>query len=218
MTIMTTTFIPCGAKLPFIAMIAGAIFGGASWVAPSAYFLGIAAIICSGIILKKTKMFCRRSCSVRYGAAGLPSGRPSATYSAACGSAAGPSSRRPAPSSCCPPSLSGSPPTSAVVDGAFQMLAEDRDRLQHPCHHRQRDLLGSLLRWAGATGRPLWLPSPVLSQRRTLSVRLVSCMAAATARVYSNMAATLHGSHRLCLPGIQPSVRTLLRGNGCNQA
>ena len=57
MTIMTTTFIPCGAKLPFIAMIAGAIFGGAPWVAPSAYFLGIVAIICSGIILKKTKMF-----------------------------------------------------------------------------------------------------------------------------------------------------------------
>ncbi len=57
MTIMTTTFIPCGAKLPFIAMVAGAIFGGASWVAPSAYLLGIAAIICSGIILKKTKLF-----------------------------------------------------------------------------------------------------------------------------------------------------------------
>ena len=57
MTIMTTTFIPCGAKLPFIAMIAGAIFGGASWVAPSAYFLGMAAIVISGIMLKKTKMF-----------------------------------------------------------------------------------------------------------------------------------------------------------------
>ncbi|MBQ5951813.1 MAG: ferrous iron transporter B [Lachnospiraceae bacterium] len=57
MTIMTTTFIPCGAKLPFIGMVAGAIFGGAWWVAPSAYFLGIAAIICSGIILKKTKLF-----------------------------------------------------------------------------------------------------------------------------------------------------------------
>ena len=57
MTIMTTTFIPCGAKLPIIALIAGAIFNGASWVAPSAYFGGIAAIICSGIILKKTKMF-----------------------------------------------------------------------------------------------------------------------------------------------------------------
>ena len=57
MTVMTTTFIPCGAKLPIIALIAGALFGGASWVAPSAYFVGIAAIICSGIILKKTKMF-----------------------------------------------------------------------------------------------------------------------------------------------------------------
>jgi ferrous iron transport protein B len=57
MTIMTTTFIPCGAKLPFIAMVAGAIFGGAAWVAPSAYFVGIIAIICSGIILKKTKLF-----------------------------------------------------------------------------------------------------------------------------------------------------------------
>lgn len=57
MTIMTTTFIPCGAKTPFIAMIAGAIFGGSAWVAVSAYFLGMAAIIISGIILKKTKMF-----------------------------------------------------------------------------------------------------------------------------------------------------------------
>ncbi len=57
MTVMTTTFIPCGAKLPIIALIAGAIFQGQSWVAPSAYFVGIAAIICSGIILKKTKMF-----------------------------------------------------------------------------------------------------------------------------------------------------------------
>lgn len=57
MTIMTTTFIPCGAKLPIIALIAGALFDGAWWVAPSAYFIGIIAIICSGIILKKTKMF-----------------------------------------------------------------------------------------------------------------------------------------------------------------
>ena len=57
MTIMTTTFIPCGAKVPFIAMIAGAIFGGSAWVATSAYFIGMAAIIVSGIILKKTKMF-----------------------------------------------------------------------------------------------------------------------------------------------------------------
>ena len=57
MTIMTTTFIPCGAKLPIIALITGAFFGNAGWVAWSAYILGIAAIVCSGIILKKTKMF-----------------------------------------------------------------------------------------------------------------------------------------------------------------
>ena len=57
MTIMTTTFIPCGAKLPIIALIAGALFDGASWVAPSAYFLGVFAIVISGIILKKTKLF-----------------------------------------------------------------------------------------------------------------------------------------------------------------
>ncbi|WP_279013867.1 ferrous iron transport protein B [Thomasclavelia cocleata] len=57
MTIMTTTFIPCGAKLPIIALIAGALFNGASWVAPVAYFIGIGAIVISGIILKKTKLF-----------------------------------------------------------------------------------------------------------------------------------------------------------------
>ncbi len=57
MTIMTTTFIPCGAKVPFIAMIAGAIFGGSAWISTSAYFIGMAAIVISGIMLKKTKMF-----------------------------------------------------------------------------------------------------------------------------------------------------------------
>lgn len=57
MTVMTTTFVPCAAKLPIIALIAGALFGGAGWVAPSAYFVGLAAIVVSGVILKKTKMF-----------------------------------------------------------------------------------------------------------------------------------------------------------------
>jgi ferrous iron transport protein B len=57
MTVMTTTFIPCGAKLPIIALISGAAFGGAWWIAPSAYFVGISAIVCSGVILKKTPMF-----------------------------------------------------------------------------------------------------------------------------------------------------------------
>ncbi|MEG1537891.1 MAG: nucleoside recognition domain-containing protein, partial [Clostridiales bacterium] len=61
MTIMTTTFIPCGAKLPVIALIAGALFDGAWWVAPSAYFLGVAAIVISGLILKKTKLFAGQS-------------------------------------------------------------------------------------------------------------------------------------------------------------
>ena len=57
MTIMTTCFIPCGAKMPIIGLFAGALFGGSSWVATSAYFIGFAAIIISGIILKKTKLF-----------------------------------------------------------------------------------------------------------------------------------------------------------------
>jgi ferrous iron transport protein B len=72
MTIMTTTFIPCGAKMPFISMVAGAIFGGSAWVSTSAYFLGMACIIVSGIMLKKTKMFSGRPGAVRHGAAGLP--------------------------------------------------------------------------------------------------------------------------------------------------
>lgn len=101
MTIMTTTFVPCGAKLPIIALIAGALFGGAWWVAPSAYFVGIGAIICSGIILKKTKLF-----------TGDPApfvmellhiiGLPWEMCFAACGSAAGPSSKKPVPLSCFP--------------------------------------------------------------------------------------------------------------------
>ena len=57
MTIMTTTFIPCGAKVPFISMVAGAVFDGSAWVATSAYFVGMAAIFVSGIMLKKTKLF-----------------------------------------------------------------------------------------------------------------------------------------------------------------
>ena len=76
MTIMTTTFIPCGAKMPIIGLIAGAIFGGACWVAPAAYFIGVAAIIISGIILKKTKPFAGDPAPVRHGAAGLPRPRP----------------------------------------------------------------------------------------------------------------------------------------------
>ena len=88
MTIMTTTFIPCGAKLPIIALIAGALFGGAWWVAPSAYFVGIAAIIISGIILKKTRMFAGDPAPVRHGAARLSLADAVATFCAPCGSVA----------------------------------------------------------------------------------------------------------------------------------
>ena len=75
MTIMTTCFIPCGAKMPIIGLIAGAMFGGSSLVAVSAYFIGMAAIICSGIMLKKTKLFAGDPASLRYGAARLPCAR-----------------------------------------------------------------------------------------------------------------------------------------------
>ena len=93
MTIMTTTFIPCGAKTPFIAMIAGAIFGGSPWVATSAYFIGMAAIIVSGIILKKTKLFSGDPAPfvMELPAYHIPT---VATYLEVCGSVAGHSSRR----------------------------------------------------------------------------------------------------------------------------
>ena len=127
MTIMTTTFIPCGAKLPFIAMVAGAIFGGAAWVAPSAYFLGIAAIICSGIILKKTKIFEGDPAPF---VMELPAYHwpPLVRYCAVCGSVAGPSSRRPVPSSCFPPSLYG------------LLLTSDSPRTASVCWLRMRSI------------------------------------------------------------------------------
>ena len=71
MTIMTTTFIPCGAKLPIIALIAGAFFDNSGWVATSSYFVGVAAIICSGIILKENKNVRWRAGTIRYGASGI---------------------------------------------------------------------------------------------------------------------------------------------------
>ncbi len=71
MTIMTTTFVPCGAKLPIIALIAGAFFNNSGWVATSCYFVGIAAIICSGIILKENKNVRWRAGTIRYGASGI---------------------------------------------------------------------------------------------------------------------------------------------------
>ena len=72
MTIMTTTFIPCGAKLPIIALIAGALFGGAWWVAPSAYFVGIAADCLFWNYIEKNKNVCRGTGAVCYGTSGIP--------------------------------------------------------------------------------------------------------------------------------------------------
>lgn len=99
MTIMTTTFVPCGAKLPIIALIAGAFFHNSGWVAWSAYFVGVAAIICSGIILKKTKMFAGEPAPfvMELPAYHWPTVE---TYSAACGSVDGLSSRKQVQLSC----------------------------------------------------------------------------------------------------------------------
>jgi ferrous iron transport protein B len=72
MTAMLTTFMPCSAKLPIIALIAGAFFPNSSWVAPSAYFVGMGAIVLSGIALKKTKLFFWRSSAIYYGASVVP--------------------------------------------------------------------------------------------------------------------------------------------------
>lgn len=103
MTIMTTTFIPCGAKVPFISMVAGAVFGGSAWVATSAYFVGMAAIIISGIMLKKTKMFSGDPAPfvMELPAYHMPT---VAMCFAPCGNADGPLSGRRARLSCFPPS------------------------------------------------------------------------------------------------------------------
>ena len=195
MTIMTTTFIPCGAKVPFISMVAGAIFGGAAWVATSAYFVGMAAIIISGIMLKKTKMFAGMS-------------------SAPCGSAAGPSSRRPAPSSCFPPSLYGSPPTSA--GSTVRSRCSLRSRSTPPSSPRSATpSRGSLRLSAGAPGRRLSPPSPAWSPRRTSSAPWASCIPTAgprSARPSRRSAATPSSSSTCCaLRASRPSAPSSAR-------
>ena len=104
MTVMTTTFIPCGAKLPIIALIGGALFSDAAWVAPVCYFIGIAAVVCSGIILKKFKRFAGEPAPfvMELPAYHLPT--VGSVLRSMWWSAAGPSLRRPEPSFCCPPS------------------------------------------------------------------------------------------------------------------
>ena len=171
MTIMTTTFIPCGAKVPFIGMIAGALFGGSAseWPRSSSPASCSRRPRCSPAIRLRLSWSCRPT-----------TGRRSATSCAPCGSAAGPSSRRPVRSSCCPRSLSGSPRTSA------------RSTARSACCPRTRSTTpsslpsaacspGSSSPSAGATGRRQSPPSPALSPRRTSSARSASSTAAATA-------------------------------------
>ncbi len=190
MTIMTTTFIPCSAKMPFISMVAGAIFGGSALVATSAYFLGMACIIISGIMLKKTKPFAGRPRPLRHGAPPLTTCPPWATCSGPCGSAAGPSSKRRAPSSCCPPSSSGSSAASALPTPASACWV--RRRSACPCWQWwATPSPGSSPPWAGGTGRPPWPPSPASSPRRTSWAPWACSMAAASPSTQTS---------RRCLP------------------
>ena len=218
MTIMTTTFIPCGAKVPFIAMIAGAIFGGS----------------CMGVHLRllhrhgrhhhlrhhaeEDQDVLRRSRSLRHGAARLPlahSGQRSALHVGARlvlhqeGRHDHPAVHH---------RSSGSPPTSAGLTARFRMLARIRSTTPFWPPSAARSP-GSSSPSAGATGRPPWPPSPALSPRRTSSARSASCTAAATAPCYQNIG--LRPSPAVTaiqLPGVQPAVRPLLRGHRRHQA
>ena len=154
MTIMTTTFIPCGAKVPFIAMIAGAIFGGSAIVSTSAYFIGMAAIIISGIMLKKQK----DSPATRLPSLWsfrLTTGPQSAPFFAQPGSAVGLSSRKPAQSSPFPQSLFGSQLTSALLTAISECSARIK-LIPQSLPQSAAHLLGSLSPSAGATGRQLF--------------------------------------------------------------
>ena len=180
MTIMTTTFIPCGAKVPFIGMIAYALFGGSAWVSTSAYFIGMAAIIVSGIMLKKTKMFAKRSGSVRHGAAYLPLADAGQRPPLHVGARLVLHQEGLARSSCCPRSSSGSPRTSAR--STARSVCCPRTRSTTPSSlPSAASSPGSSSPSAGATGRRQSPPSPASLPRRTLSARSASSTAAATA-------------------------------------
>ena len=178
MTIMTTTFIPCGAKVPFIAMIAGAIFGGAAWVATSAYFLGIAAIIISGIILKKTKMFAGDPAPfvMELPAYHWP------TVGNVLRSHVGARLELHQEGRHHHPAVHH----LRVVHHLLRLgrrqasgcSAEDADRQLHPGRRSAAPSPGSSRPWAGATGRLPWLPSPAWWPRRTSSAPWASCTAA----------------------------------------
>ena len=177
MTIMTTTFIPCGAKVPFIAMIAGAIFGGSAIVSTSAYFIGMAAIIISGIMLKKTKRFSGDRLPSLWSFR-LTTGPQSAPFFAQPGSAVGLSSRKPAQSSPFPQSLFGSQLTSALLTAISECSARIK-LIPQSLPQSAAHLLGSLSPSAGATGRQLLHPSQALLQKKTSLAQWVSSTAQA---------------------------------------
>ena len=201
MTIMTTTFIPCGAKTPFIAMIAGAVFGGAAWVATSAYFLGMAAIICSGIILKKTKIFAGDPAPfvMELPAYHIPT--PGAVLRATW--ERGWSFIKKA----------GTIITLSTilvwflsyfgwVDGAFTMLAEDQ-------------LDSSILARVGHA--IAWIFAPLGFGNWQATVASVTGLVAKENSISDN-GSFFHTCFRLCIHGIQPAVCTLLCSDGCYQA
>ena len=217
MTIMTTTFIPCGAKVPFIAMVAGAIFGGAAWVATSAYFVGMAAIIISGIMLKKTKMFCRRSRSLRHGAARLPlahRGQRAAQHVGARlvlhqeGRHHHPAVHH---------RSSGSPPTSAGL------------RTASGCSLRKRSTAPS---WPTSAALIAWIFAPLgwgnwkaavasitgLVAKENIVGTLGILYGGGDEHCLSGSGNCLYPDQRLLLPGVQPAVRPLLRRHRRHQA
>ena len=220
MTIMTTTFIPCGAKVPFIAMIAGAIFGGSGmWSATSAYFIGMAAIIISGIMLKKTKMFSGEPAPVRYGAARIPLADCRQRPPQHVGARLEPSSRRPVPSSCCPPSSSGSPLTSAGSRVSSRCSLRIEIDSLHPRNHRQRNRLDLHSAWLGQLAGNRRFHHRSCCKGEHCRHSWVFSTAAATATVYAeHLPARSPVSAAYCLPRLQPSLRSLLCGYRRNQA
>ena len=218
MTIMTTCFVPCGAKLPIIAMFAGAFFGGSGTIAFS--------LMCWACCPSSSRASCSRS-SRSSPATRLRSSwscraitfRPPATYSAPCGSAAPPSSRRQAPLSCCPPSSCGSPSATA---GKAARSAQYPILTTPSCAYRlcyRSDLHAAGLRHM-EIHRCRYLRSGRKGERccylrSAVSLRRRGCEDGS--EIWGELAADLRRSARMpsC---VQPAVRTVLRGNGRHQA
>ena len=215
MTIMTTTFIPCGAKVPFIAMIAGAIFGGSAWVATSAYFVGMAAIIISGIMLKKTKMFAGDPAPF---VMELP-----AYHMPTLGNVLRSMWER---------GWSFIKKAGTIIllstivvwftsyfgftDEGFRMLAEDE------LDQSILAAIGSAICWIFAPlGFGTWEATVASITGLVAKENIVGTMGilyGAAGDVYATLGICIHADQRLRVPGIQPAVRALLRGNRCHQA